>query len=205
MRWKTVEGWIRERTDLPRWLAEHIGRLAVEWSYLELQLEEIIRLLVPTHIEHGRILVDRMTMKIRFTVAQNLALAHARNGTLSKRFYEDVRSLAKKVEKIEESRNNFIHGHYGFIEGGWQLLLRRGSREMSAPTGRLPRAVLPQRSAITRAVAQKARAATRDARNELRAFENQLRNAKLHDALTPSLYISPRQIRQSRPSRVRKK
>jgi hypothetical protein len=124
---------------------------------------------------------------------------------LPKSLYEEAHALAKKVEKIEEDRNNFMHGHYGVNQDGWQLLVRRGSRELPAPVGRLPRAVLPQRSPITRAAAQKTRAALRDARKELRAFENKLRAAKLEDALTRSLYISPRQIRQGRPNRTHRK
>ena len=205
MRWLTLDNWISHRTDVPQWLAAEVGRIAVEWSDLEWQLEEIIRLLVPTHIQHSRILTNRMSMRNRLRVAENLALAHANNKTLPKKFYEDMREFSTKIERVEVERNYFIHGHWGRREGVWQLLISVGSRELPEPTGRLPRAVLPQRLPITTKETGKARATIKGIRDELISFRQKLEASKLEAALTPSIYISPRRIRQGLPSLARKK
>lgn len=41
MRIVTLDDWFRERTDIPQWLAGEVGRIAVEWSYLNTSLKKL--------------------------------------------------------------------------------------------------------------------------------------------------------------------
>jgi hypothetical protein len=62
-------GWFDHRTDVPSWVALGIGQINVEWSVLERELEELIRLLMDIDIQPGRIIVNWMNAKTRGTTA----------------------------------------------------------------------------------------------------------------------------------------
>ena len=195
--------WIDQRIDVPQWLAAEIGRIAVEWSDLEWQLEETIRLLVPTHIQHARIVTTGMNVRSRLKVAENLVISHFHAGTLPKDACLQFRKHKEFVERIEPDRHKLVHGLWGRVEGHWELLRRAATRKMPE-VGAVPRAVLPQRERITAGAARKIRADIKLAREAIDAFRLHLEDAKLEDALTPSLYKSPRQIGQSHPTRARR-
>jgi hypothetical protein len=196
--------WIDHRTDIPAWLAAEIGRVAVEWSDIEWQLEETIRLLVPTHVQHARVLTTGMSMRTRLKVAENLVIGHFHNGHLSKEFCEEFRKLKVHVEKQEEHRNKLVHGVWGRVDGVWELIRTSGARELPE-VGSLPRPVLPQRESMTRDKTKAIVAALKHGREMIDAFRLRLEGSKLLEvSRDPSLYRSPRQVRQSHPSRPRR-
>ena len=51
--------WFDHRTDLPKWILRGIGQVTVEWSVLERELEETIRLLMDVTLQNGRIITNR--------------------------------------------------------------------------------------------------------------------------------------------------
>jgi hypothetical protein len=196
--------WIDHRIDTPSWLTTAIGRVAVEWSDIEWRMEETIRLLIPTHVQHGRVITTGMTMRSRLRVAENLVIGHLHNGNLSEDYCDDIRAIKLQIEAMEEDRNKLIHGIWGRVDGIWELLRTSGARTLP-DVGSLPRPVLPQREKITREKAKTIHKTLKLAREAVDAFHQKLDAANLVGASRdPSLYRSPRQVRQSHPSRARR-
>lgn len=192
--------WTVERTDVPKWIATDIGRIAVEWSYLEFQTQEIIRLLMVTHIKFARIISARMMLRTKLLNISDLLHSYVYYDQLPQQLLDEFSSISEFINsQIERERNDLIHGTWGRVEGKW-LLIRtpRGSRGHSQlKKFKLPRAVLPQHTEWTSAKSQKVRDNISKARADLDAF-----TTKLEAALPPSPHISPRRIPQSRPSRA---
>jgi hypothetical protein len=168
-RWAIPCIWIDHRIDVPAWLAAEIGRVSVEWSDLEWQMEETIRLLVPTHVQHGRVITTGMSMRSRLKVAENLVIGHFHNGNLSEDFCREFRRLKLHIEKQEPNRNKLVHGVWGRVHGVWELLRTSGTRELP-DVGSLPRAVLPQREPMSPAKTKEIRLALKAARQRVDAF-----------------------------------
>ena len=57
------EAWFDHRTDIPQWAKNGVAQIIIEWSVLERELEELIRLLMDTDIQHVRILTARMNAR----------------------------------------------------------------------------------------------------------------------------------------------
>src|SRR5215813_3198760 len=79
---KATFGWFDHSTDLPDYITIGIGQIAAEWSVLERELEETIRLLMDADIQHVRILTNRMNAQTRHTAASQLIEGHIINGKL---------------------------------------------------------------------------------------------------------------------------
>jgi hypothetical protein len=196
--------WIDHRIDVPTWLAAEIGRIAVEWSGIEWRMEEAIRLLIPTHVQHSRIIATGMSMRSRLKVAENLVIAYFHNGHLPKEICDQFRKLKVHVENQEPHRNKLIHGIWGWVSGSWELIRTSGARELS-DVGSLPRPVIPQREVMTPSKTKEIRVDLKLAREMIDAFHQKLEEVNLFEASRdPSLYRSPRQIRQSHPTRARR-
>jgi hypothetical protein len=137
-------------------------------------------------------------------VAENLVVGHFHNGNLPPDFCTEFRKLKVNIEKQEEHRNKLVHGVWGRVEGTWELIRTSGARELPE-VGSLPRPVLPQREPMTPDKTKDIRAAIKRSREMVDAFRLKLEGAKLLDASRdPSLYRSPRQVRQSHPTRARR-
>jgi hypothetical protein len=67
--------WFYHRTDLPPWISSGIGQTAAEWSVLERELEEIIRILTNGETQQTRILTNRMNVRSREATVKAL-IAH---------------------------------------------------------------------------------------------------------------------------------
>ncbi len=67
--------WFDHRTDLPKWLTSAIGQVAVEWSALERELEELNRLLMDVELKIGRMATTGMNVRTRLLVAKNFIQA----------------------------------------------------------------------------------------------------------------------------------
>ena len=133
--------WIDQRTDIPAWLATGIGRIVVEFSDLEWQLEDMIRILLKTDIASARIVAAGMNIRGRAKCAESLSLNLILNN-----FALDIRKFGDKVDKIKIERDRLAHGIYGNDAGQWCALYTSGSRTLAEFGGvSTARSLLPQR------------------------------------------------------------
>lgn len=192
--------WVDYRTDVPNWLAAGIGHIAVEWSHLESQFEEAIRLLLPGEMHIGRIIATGMNMRSRVMTTTNLVYSYVYYGKLKQALHDEIAKIGNKItDGVETERNKLVHGLWGRVEGHWELLRNSGARALP-PVGKLPRAVMPQREQITPEKIKSIRDKIKSLSAQMDAF-----CAKLEVALPPSPYKSRREVRQSHPSRARRK
>ena len=190
---------VHHRTELPGWLASGIGCVAAEWSALEWELEETIRLLIPTHIQHGRIVSARAGMLARIMIATNLAQAYVLRKEMQVDLYEQFVEIGERIKNAEEDRNKIIHGLWGLAEDQWYLLWERQQRAVAdfgkrsnGKAIKLRRAVLPQRELMTREKIKTIRSTIKACSAEMDSYR-----AKLEATLPPSPYTSPRQLKQT--------
>jgi hypothetical protein len=76
--------WFDHRTDIPNWIASGIGRVAAEWSVLERDLEELIRLLMDADIQMVRVATNQINARVRILIATNLMQAHVTQNKLTR-------------------------------------------------------------------------------------------------------------------------
>lgn len=194
--------WVVERTDIPKWLATDIGRVAVEWSYLEFQTQEIIRLLMATNVKFARIITTGMSLRTRLQNTSHLLHAYVYNEDIDKSLIDGFSHITYYINnQIEPDRNYLIHGTWAKVEGKWILIRSaRGSRGHSQlGKFKLPRSVLPELKPWTHEKTEELRAKIQKAHTDLDTF-----TTNLETALPPSSHKSPRQRKQDRPSRARK-
>jgi hypothetical protein len=188
--------WLDHRIDIPAWIATAIGRIAAEWSDLEYQIEDVIRIMLRTDIASARVAASGMNIRSRVQVAAQLIRLHKVGDTL----LDEMTSIAAETtERVEPLRNMVIHAIWARIEGQWYVQYTKGARK-DGNRQKLPRAILPQRKLITRDVLR----SIRDDISALRARVDALRSS-LEAALPPSPHISPRQHRQRLPTRARRR
>jgi hypothetical protein len=195
--------WIDPRVDIPQWLAGLIGRIAAEWSELEWQYEEIIRLLADIPIRSGRVITTGMNMKSRVMVATNFAQGLAYKNLLPVEVFREVKAQATSItENLERERNKVVHGLWGRREGHWHLLRTSGARDGAGlpEIGRLSRSVLPQREKMTRTEIGGILGRITTARKKADALRTQL-----EAALPASQNESPRQISLNHRNLARKR
>jgi hypothetical protein len=147
-------GWFDHRTDVPSWVASGIGQINVEWSVLERELEELIRLLMDIDIQPGRIIVNWMNAKTRGATAGYLTQAHILNSRLKPVESKTVFDIAKAVENLQTKRDIVAHGLWSKHRGEWSVLKIRHQRnipELEPDLKKLGRAVLPQPEPMSRA------------------------------------------------------
>lgn len=186
--------WIRHRVDTPVWIAKHIGKIAIEWSDLEWQFEDTIRLLMDAPVGHGRIATTGMTMRSRVVTTTNFVKSHVYHQNLPPAFSTQIEEIARKFSgKLETDRNKFVHGLYGKWRGKWYLLRNSGTRRVPdlKEIGKFPRAVLPQREEITPTIFEASLSDITQMRQRMVKFCEDL-----EAALPPSQHKSPRHIRQ---------
>src|SRR5260370_19520408 len=94
---KLKPAWHDYRTDIPQWVASGIGQVAVEWSVLERELEELIRLLMDANIQAVRIVADRSNARNRVSIAANLIEAHILQNKLSSSDLSQFIKLEKRI------------------------------------------------------------------------------------------------------------
>jgi hypothetical protein len=195
--------WIDHRIDVPVWIVKYIGRIAVEWSDLEWQMEDMIRLLMGTLLRNGRISTTGMNMRSRVMVATNFVQAQVYHNELDPAFLTRTIKIGKSItEKLEGERNKVVHGLWGKYDGQWCILRNSGTR--STPELReikkLARAVLPQRENVTPEKLDSLLMRIRIAREDMIQL-----CTDLEGVLPPSPNKSPRRIPQHRPNPARRK
>jgi hypothetical protein len=178
--------WFDHRTDVPQWLASGIGRVVIEWSVLERELEEFIQLLLDADIQSVRILTNKMNARTRVFTATNLMQAHVYNNKLPAAKLKEFIGLGKHIESLEMKRDVLAHGLWNRIKKKWYVLRLRQSRktpDLSPDLQSLSRAVIPQREMINgtmlRTIAKEIIAA---------ATKTQNFRESLEPALSPSRY-----------------
>jgi hypothetical protein len=155
--------WFDHRTDLPKWILRGIGQVTVEWSVLERELEETIRLLMDVTLQNGRIITNRMNVKTRIALIENLLQARIYSSQIDPQINVGFSNFGRTIaEKLESKRNMLIHGLWDRHEGKWHVLRLAAKRPTPALEPDIPhlsRAVVPQREVIT---AKKLRSITRE-------------------------------------------
>lgn len=149
---KLKPAWFEHQTNIPQWIAKGIAQVTAEWAVFERELEELIRLLIDAKIEHGRIIVNWMSAKIRGVAAQHLIQSHILNDRLKPQHLETFTKIAEKIESLQTKRDIVAHGLWGKHEGKWCTLKVRQTRktpELEPDLKKLARAVLPQRFFVT--------------------------------------------------------
>jgi hypothetical protein len=179
--------WLDPRLDLPRWLVAGLGRIAAEWSELEWQFEDAIRISLQTDVKLGRIAVTGMNMRSRVICLTNLLKAW-RLDSLHDRF---VKIGTEITNHRESERNRLVHGLWAKVAHNWYVIRTSGAgtREVE-PFGKVTRAVLPQMEKITRRRLVTIRSQIRALRWKMIALRKEL-----EAALPPSPHKSPRQLR----------
>jgi alkylhydroperoxidase/carboxymuconolactone decarboxylase family protein YurZ len=146
--------WFDHRTDLPDWVTIRIGRILVEWSVLERELEELIQLLINTDIAFSRIMTNRMNAQTRISTAYSLIEWYVYHGRLNASFLKDFERIGNRIKNDTQNKRDIVaHGLWSRINGDWEVLKLRGRREtpeLKPELRRLSRAFLPQREVITR-------------------------------------------------------
>jgi hypothetical protein len=193
--------WFDHRADLPRWLTSGIGQIAVEWSILERELGELIRLLMDVDVGKARIVTTGMNARTRLAVAKNYVQERVYHKSLDVKFFNDLADFSNKITNtLEPDRNMVVHGLWDSRKGRWYVLRQSGARPTPTlqPTiKKLFRPVLPQREPMT---AEKLNEMARDiaaATAEIVAF-----CARLEGALAPLIHKPPQYTRRRHRSRA---
>lgn len=145
--------WFDHRTDLPQWITMRIGRIMVEWSVLERELEEIIQMLTNTDIGIARIVTNRMNSRMRISVIRHLIEWYVYHGRLKGSILKEFIKIGKRIEATQNRRDMVAHGLWTVFERKWWVLKLRGQRatpELKPELDKLSREFLPQKELITR-------------------------------------------------------
>lgn len=143
--------WVEHRTDLPDWLALGVGRIAIEFSDLEWQLEETIRVLLTTGIKFGRIMTTGMSFRSRLATARSLVQAYVFDGVMTSLHLDQFSLMHTQAENCEKGRNILMHGIWGFTKNQWIVLRSNSTRDgpqLDPEIKKMTRAVLPQSEVI---------------------------------------------------------
>ena len=146
--------WFDHRTDLPQWISVGIGQTVAEWSVLERELEEIIRILTDGETERTRILANRMNVRTRVATIKGLIESHILHGELPKRYRKQFVKISRLIDPNQTNRDMLAHGLWTKRGMSWFVLQIRQARnvpELRPTLETLSRAVLPQSHKITRA------------------------------------------------------
>lgn len=146
--------WFDHRADLPQWLFAAIGKIAVEWSILERELEELIRLAADMPLKSGRIATLGMNIRTRLNVASGFLQARVYQGSIDPQFLAEFIKLHNQItKKLEGRRNLMVHGLWDKRKDGWRVLETRGSRPtpmLQPDLEKLSRSVIPNSEKVTK-------------------------------------------------------
>lgn len=145
--------WFDHRTDLPSWLLRGIAQVIVEWSVLERELEEAIRLLMDTNTRVGRIVANKMNARTRVALINNFIQTWVYYEKFEPRLISEFAKFSRHLtEVLEVKRNTLAHGVWGRRKGKWYVLRVTGKAEtpeLAPDMTHLSRAVLPRSELIT--------------------------------------------------------
>jgi hypothetical protein len=195
--------WFDYRTDLPQWLTSRVGQIAVEWSVVERELEQLIHLLTDTEIAIARIATIRMPARTRTDAIAYLLEWYIYESKLDPSFLRRFNKLGKRLTtETQNQRNMVAHGLWSKFGHNWHVLrlaAKRAAPDLRPNLEKLSRPVLPQIESITRAKLDEiVRQIVADAKALQALCED------LHVALSPSRYKPPAYTRR-RPKPPKKK
>jgi hypothetical protein len=189
--------WFDHRTDLPQWLLAGIGQIVVEWSVLERELEELIRLSMDVDIRIGRVTAKGMNARTRIAVATNLLQARIYYDDLDHQILIDFTKLRNRITETTQSKRDMVaHGLWERRNKQWRVLRLSASRpipQLQPEIKNLARAILPQAEPITR---DKLRAISREIVADAKAVEALCE--RVHAALAPLQSTRPQYTRRRR-------
>jgi hypothetical protein len=145
--------WFDHRTDLPQWLSIGIGQLIAEWSMLDKELEELIRILIDGDFQQTRILLFKVSGRTRIPIIKALIESHVLGGRLKSSEKSKFNKIQKRILAELNNRNLIAHGLFTKRGKSWKVLQTRDSRaipELQPHIDQLARAVLPQSIKVTR-------------------------------------------------------
>src|SRR5262249_17358694 len=103
--------------------------VALEWSVLERELEELIRLLMDADIQFVRIAVNVMNARSRIVTAINLIQAHILQNKLATGYLSEFLKLGKRIDPgLLAKRDMLVLGFGSKHTGEWYVLRIRQSR-----------------------------------------------------------------------------
>jgi hypothetical protein len=185
LKWK----WFDHRTDVPQWIASGIGRVAIEWSVLEREMEELIQLLFDSHIQTTRILVNKMNVRTRLFIATTLLEAQVYSSAAPAARLKEINKLGQRIAATQTKRDLLDKR-----KNEWHVLRLRQSRptpQLEPDLKKLSRAIVPQTEKIDRT---KLRAIAKEIvaiANEVQTFRESLATA-----LAPSRYTRQKYSRR---------
>jgi hypothetical protein len=97
--------WFDFRTDLPQWISVGIGQAAAEWSVVEREMEELIRILVNGETQQTRILTYRINAKTRNLILKELIESHILHGTIPAKCLKQFLAISKATDPIQDQRD----------------------------------------------------------------------------------------------------
>jgi hypothetical protein len=177
--------WVNKRTDIPNRLAQGIGRIMVEWSYVEWQFEENLRLLLQTDITRGRLATHGANLRRRGDATVYLC----RISPATKPLVAEADELRNTAGDLQSRRDLLAHGMFGRIKGSWFVLRTSGVRTLVKE--KVSRAELPQMEKIDDKAVAAIRRGIKRLRADLDAFQE-----KLVAALPQSPHVRPSELRQ---------
>jgi hypothetical protein len=140
--------WFDYRTDLPQRLISRIGQIAVEWSVVERELDQLIQLLTDTEIAIARIATARMNARTRADVIAYLLEWYIYESRLQPSFLRRYNALRTRLTmKTQNQRDMVAHGLWAKFDGKWHVLRLAGKRavpNLRPDLESLSRAGLPQ-------------------------------------------------------------
>ena len=193
--------WFDHRTDVPQWLAAGVGQIAIEWSVLERELAEAIRLLMDTDIRTGRIVTTGMNMRTRVTVTANFIQSHIYESKLPANFLIDFDKISTLITELESNRNRFVHGLWDKRKGQWRVLqmsAARKAKQLEPELKKLSRSVLPEHTVVTEPILSDLSRKIVDASKQVEAI-----CTTLSGALPPSQHTPPKYTRHHRSGHAR--
>jgi hypothetical protein len=146
--------WFDHRTDVPQWITSRIGQIAIEWSVLERELEQLVHLLTDADIGHARIVTSRMNARTRVSVIGYLIEWYVYHDQLKTDFLKRFVKLGTQITtKTQLKRDMVTHGLWSIVGRKWHVLRLAGQRptpELRPDLEKLSRPLLPQKEAVTR-------------------------------------------------------
>jgi hypothetical protein len=176
--------WLDPRLDMPAWLFAGIGRIAAEWSYLESELEETIRVLHDTDVKRARIAVTGMNVRSRLACISSLLQAHGLID-LSIEFAKLTKTIS---DNRQPERDKIVHGLWSKLNKNWIVIRSSGVRSIP-DIGRISRSTLPQQETSSKISISDIRDRIRFARQEVVSFRK-----RVYALLPPSEHKSPQQL-----------
>ncbi len=94
---------------LPKKYYEIIGEITFKWSLLEYLIHDISRYYLNFGQQEGRVAFYKTGAREKITVLKTVAFGWVKDKNLA----NEIKSIAKEAEQLNNDRNNIVHGVWG--------------------------------------------------------------------------------------------